>query len=211
MANLKFKYLEVIRLNYDNGTKGKFRFLDLVELNEETYIVLLPDGSNGTIVHIYKLENLKSKATLRYLPVQDKEVENKVLNIYNKGEHNYLNRNLNSNSLKSNPLISIIIFLVIMITSSIILGFKIGFLPQEELLYNLIFVGMMCAITGFPSAIVTGIICGIFNLKTIHVDPNFARNISAIVELENQANYTKDPVLAAQLRAKAQILRNQNK
>ena len=103
MASINFKYLETVRLNYDNGTKAKFKFLDLIQLDNENYIVLLPNGGEGNIVQVYKLANMESKSTLRYLPVENKEVENKILDIYNKGNHNYLN-----NKSKGNKVISTI-------------------------------------------------------------------------------------------------------
>lgn len=219
MGNVNFKYLEVIRLNYDNGTKGNFKFLDLVELNEDTYIVLLPDRGNGTIVHIYKLENLGNKATLRYLPVEDKEVENKVLDIYNKGEHNYLNKKSVS---KHSTLITIIIFLTITLVSGIILGNCWGTLHQKNFADSLLMLIIPCAFTLIPSAMVTGIICGIFGIGTkdyknsdevwesINNDINTMRSVDAnmrAIQLECQANQTKDPNLKAQLRAQASQLR----
>ncbi len=99
MANINFKYLETVRLNYDNGTNAKLKFLDLIQLDDENYIVLLPDGGKGDIVQIYRLENMESKSTLRYLPVEDKELENRILDIYNKGNHNYLNKKSKSKKL----------------------------------------------------------------------------------------------------------------
>ena len=115
MGNINFKYLEVIRLNYDNGTKGKFKFLDLIQLNEDNYIVLLPIGGNGSIVQIFKLENMESKSTLRYLPVENKEIETKVLNIYNNGKNNYLNKKSNK------KMIAIYVILIIVVIPAITL------------------------------------------------------------------------------------------
>ena len=115
MGNVNFKYLEVIRLNYDNGTKGKFKFLDLIQLNEDNYIVLLPVGGNGSIVQIFKLENMESKSTLRYLPVENKEIETKVLNIYNNGKNNYLNKKSNKKMIA----IYVIIILLLPVIISI--------------------------------------------------------------------------------------------
>lgn len=113
MANLNFKYLEVIRLNYDNGSKGKFKFLDLIQLNEENYIVLLPNGGKGDIVHVFRLENMESKSTLRYLPVENKEIETKVLNIYNNGEHNYLKKKTTKKGIAIFAVIMVILPVII--------------------------------------------------------------------------------------------------
>ena len=92
MENIKFKYLEKIKLAYDNGTTAKFKFLDLIRLNNESYIVLLPNRGKGDVVHIYRLDNMESKSTLRYLPVENKEIESQILNIYNNGNNNFLKK-----------------------------------------------------------------------------------------------------------------------
>lgn len=114
MSNINFKYLEVIRLEYDNGTKGKFKFLDLIQLEGENYIVLLPNGGKGDIVNIFRLENMESKSTLRYLPVVNKDIENKVLDIYNNGKNSYLNK---MSSKKAIAIYVIIILLLLVIIS----------------------------------------------------------------------------------------------
>ena len=107
MSNINFKYLEVIRLEYDNGTKGKFKFLDLIQLEGENYIVLLPNGGKGDIVNIFRLENMESKSTLRYLPVVNKD-------IYNNGKNSYLNK---MSSKKAIAIYVIIILLLLVIIS----------------------------------------------------------------------------------------------
>lgn len=114
MSNINFKYLEVIRLEYDNGTKGKFKFLDLIQLEGENYIVLLPNGGKGDIVNIFRLENMERKSTLRYLPVVNKDIENKVLDIYNNGKNSYLNK---MSSKKAIAIYVIIILLLLVIIS----------------------------------------------------------------------------------------------
>lgn len=220
--NLNYKYLQEIKLDLVNGTTGKFKFLEQIQLNGESYAVLLPDGGNGAIVHIYKLK-LENNGILRFLQVEDKEVEKQVLDIYNKGEHNYLNKKSVS---KHSTLITIIIFLTITLVSGIILGNCWGTLHQKNFADSLLMLIIPCAFTLIPSAMVTGIICGIFGIGTkdyknsdevldsINNDLDTIRSIDAnmkAIQLECKANETKDPNLRAQLRAQAAQLRLLNK
>ena len=54
--------------------------------------MLLPNRGKGDVVHIYRLDNMESKSTLRYLPVENKEIESQILNIYNNGNNNFLKK-----------------------------------------------------------------------------------------------------------------------
>ncbi len=79
----------VIILNNENGEEVKFEFLDLVDLDNEQYVVLLPmveddDEEEGEVV-ILKLEDSDSDEDSdeeSYVSVDDEEVLMKVFNIF---------------------------------------------------------------------------------------------------------------------------------
>lgn len=79
----------IIVLNNENGEEVKFEFLDLVELDNEQYVVLLPMVENeeeeeGEVV-ILKLEDSDSDEDSdeeSYVSVDDEEVLMKVFNIF---------------------------------------------------------------------------------------------------------------------------------
>ena len=78
----------VIVLNDEEGNEVKFEFLDLVELDEEEYVVLLPIAENeeaegdGEVV-ILKLEDTEEDSEEEsYVGVEDEEVLNKVFSIF---------------------------------------------------------------------------------------------------------------------------------
>ena len=78
----------IIILNDENGNEVKFEFLDLVELDDEEYVVLLPvveDGeeSDGEVV-ILKLEDSDDENAEEesYVSVDDEEVLSKVFEIF---------------------------------------------------------------------------------------------------------------------------------
>ena len=77
----------IIVLNDEQGNEVKFEFLDLVELDEEEYVVLLPvteDGEEdeGEVV-ILKLEDTDEESEEEsYVGVEDEEVLNKVFEIF---------------------------------------------------------------------------------------------------------------------------------
>ena len=78
----------VIILNDEEGNEVKFEFLDLVELDEEEYVVLLPIAENedeegdGEVV-ILKLEDSEEDSEEEsYVGVEDEEVLNKVFSIF---------------------------------------------------------------------------------------------------------------------------------
>ena len=79
----------VIILNDEDGNEVKFEFLDLVELDEEEYVVLLPIAENedaegdGEVV-ILKLEDTDENSEEEsYVGVEDEEILNKVFAIFN--------------------------------------------------------------------------------------------------------------------------------
>ena len=71
----------VIVLNDEEGNEVNFEFLDLVELDNEEYVVLLPtdeaDAAEGEVV-ILKVEDTESDEEESYVSVDDEEVLNKV-------------------------------------------------------------------------------------------------------------------------------------
>lgn len=78
----------VIVLNDEEGNEVKFEFLDLVELDEEEYVVLLPIAENedeegdGEVV-ILKLEDTEDDSDEEsYVGVEDEEILNKVFEIF---------------------------------------------------------------------------------------------------------------------------------
>lgn len=74
----------IIVLNDENGEEVKFEFLDLVELDGEEYVVLLPaeeDEEEGEVV-ILKVEDTESEEEESYVSVDDEEVLNKVFEIF---------------------------------------------------------------------------------------------------------------------------------
>lgn len=78
----------VVILNDEDGKEVKFEFLDLVELDNEQYVVLLPiDNVNeeeaGEVV-ILKVEDSESEEDDEesYVSVDDEEILNKVFDIF---------------------------------------------------------------------------------------------------------------------------------
>ena len=76
----------VIVLNDEDGNEVKFEFLDLVELDEEEYVVLLPivenEEDDGEVV-ILKLEDTEEESEEEsYVGVEDEEILNKVFAIF---------------------------------------------------------------------------------------------------------------------------------
>ena len=88
----------VIVLNNENGEEVKFEFLDLVELEDEQYVVLLPmtegdEEDEGEVV-ILKVEDTDEDSDEEsYVSVEDEEVLMKVFNIFKekfKDEFNFV-------------------------------------------------------------------------------------------------------------------------
>ena len=77
----------IIVLNDENGKEVKFEFLDLVELDDEEYVVLLPvaeegEEEDGEVV-ILKLEDTDEDSDEEsYVGVEDEEILNKVFEIF---------------------------------------------------------------------------------------------------------------------------------
>lgn len=85
----------IIVLNDENGEEVKFEFLDLVELDGEEYVVLLPaeeDEEEGEVV-ILRVEDTESEEEESYVSVDDEETLNKVFEIFKekfKDEFNFV-------------------------------------------------------------------------------------------------------------------------
>ncbi len=87
----------IIVLNNENGEEVKFEFLDLVDLDDEQYVVLLPlaegEEEEGEVV-ILKLEDTDEDSDEEsYVSVDDEEVLMKVFNIFKekfKDEFNFV-------------------------------------------------------------------------------------------------------------------------
>ena len=89
----------IIVLNDEQGNEVKFEFLDLVELDEEEYVVLLPIAENeeaegdGEVV-ILKLEDTEEESEEEsYVGVENEEILNKVFAIFKekyKDEFNFV-------------------------------------------------------------------------------------------------------------------------
>jgi uncharacterized protein YrzB (UPF0473 family) len=77
----------IITLNDESGNEVKFEFLDLVELDNEQYVVLLPvlaegEEDDGEVV-ILKVEDSDDEAEEEsYVSVENEETLMKVFNIF---------------------------------------------------------------------------------------------------------------------------------
>ena len=77
----------IVILNDEEGNEVKFEFLDLVELDNEEYVVLLPiidddEEDEGEVV-ILKVEDTDEDSEEEsYVSVEDEEVLNKVFEIF---------------------------------------------------------------------------------------------------------------------------------
>lgn len=78
----------IVILNDEEGNEVKFEFLDLVELDEEEYVVLLPvteegEEEEGEVV-ILKVEDTDEEDAEEesYVSIEDEEVLNKVFEIF---------------------------------------------------------------------------------------------------------------------------------
>lgn len=87
----------IIILNDETGAEVKFEFLDLVELDEEEYVVLLPTDEAENEDEVGEVVILKVEASETeeesYVSVDDEEVLNKVFEIFKekfKDEFNFI-------------------------------------------------------------------------------------------------------------------------
>ena len=86
----------IIVLNDENGEEVEFEFLDLIELDGEEYVVLLPveeDLEEAGEVVILKVEDTESEEEESYVSVDDEDTLNKVFDIFKekfKDEFNFI-------------------------------------------------------------------------------------------------------------------------
>lgn len=78
----------IVILNDEDGNEVKFEFLDLVELDDEKYVVLLPvtvegEEEEGEVV-ILKVEDNDDEDSDEesYVSIEDEEILNKVFEIF---------------------------------------------------------------------------------------------------------------------------------
>ena len=87
----------IIILNDEDGNEVQFEFLDLIDYDEEEYVVLLPveedsEDEIGEVV-ILKVEQTESEDEESYIGVEDEEILNKVFEIFKekyKDEFNFV-------------------------------------------------------------------------------------------------------------------------
>lgn len=87
----------IIVLNDENGEEVPFEFLDLIELDGEEYVVLLPveeeDEEEAGEVVILKVEDTESEEEESYVSVDDEDILNKVFDMFKekfKDEFNFI-------------------------------------------------------------------------------------------------------------------------
>ena len=88
----------IVILNDEDGNEVKFEFLDLIELDDEEYVVLLPvteegEEDEGEVV-ILKVEDTDEDSEEEsYVSVEDEDILNKVFEIFKdkfKDEFNFV-------------------------------------------------------------------------------------------------------------------------
>jgi uncharacterized protein YrzB (UPF0473 family) len=88
----------IVILNDEDGNEVKFEFLDLVELDDEEYVVLLPvteegEEDEGEVV-ILKIEDTDEDSDEEsYVSVEDEDILNEVFRIFKekfKDEFNFI-------------------------------------------------------------------------------------------------------------------------
>lgn len=85
----------IIILNDEEGKEVQFEFLDLIEYNEEEYVILLPveETEEAGEVVILKVEHTDSEEEESYVGVEDEEELNAVFAIFKdkfKDEFNFI-------------------------------------------------------------------------------------------------------------------------
>ena len=85
----------VVVLNDEEGKEVRFEFLDLIEYENEEYVILLPldENEDSEEVVILKVEDTDSAEEESYVSVDDEEVLNTVFEIFKekfKDEFNFI-------------------------------------------------------------------------------------------------------------------------
>lgn len=81
MANMEEE--EFLLLTDEEGNETPFLFLDVVDYEEEEYIVLLPADGDGTEVNIFRIQPLASGEE-NYVPIEDDAVLQAVFALFQK-------------------------------------------------------------------------------------------------------------------------------
>lgn len=76
----------IVILNDEDGKENKFEFLDVIEHEDESYVVLLPVSENeeeeeGQVV-ILKIEDTDNEDEESYVSVDDEELLNEIFEIF---------------------------------------------------------------------------------------------------------------------------------
>ncbi len=71
------KQEEVIELTDKDGKKVKFKFLDIIEKDNEEYILLLPEDSNNE-VEVFKIQESDTKDEVEYKLVIDEKIAQEI-------------------------------------------------------------------------------------------------------------------------------------
>lgn len=92
--NIEEELDNVITLNDEDGNEVQFEFLDLIEYENEEYIILLPmdEEESGEVV-ILKVDDTDSEDEESYVSVDDENVLNRVFEIFKdkfKDEFNFI-------------------------------------------------------------------------------------------------------------------------
>lgn len=85
----------IITLNDEDGKEVKFEFLDIIEYNDEEYVILLPteETDDAGEVVILKVEQTENEDEESYVGVEDEEELNAVFSIFKdkfKDEFNFI-------------------------------------------------------------------------------------------------------------------------
>ena len=87
----------IIVLNDENGEEVSFEFLDIIELDGEEYVILLPveeeESEDAGEVVILKVEDTENEEEESYVSVDDENILNKVFEIFKekfKDEFNFI-------------------------------------------------------------------------------------------------------------------------
>lgn len=86
----------IVVLNDEDGNEVEFEFLDLIQYENEDYVVLLPtedEGEEAGEVVILKLEDTEDEDEESYVSVEDEEILNKVFEMFKekfKDEFNFI-------------------------------------------------------------------------------------------------------------------------
>ena len=85
--NLGEEFDNIVVLNDEDGNEVQFEFLDLVELDSEEYVVLLPvieegEEDPGEVVILKVEDSDDDEDEETYVSVEDEEILNKVFQIF---------------------------------------------------------------------------------------------------------------------------------